>query len=626
MGEKIKLRAGKKMVPAEMVEHDERIYLKFPFNRKLLDIVKSNFEKRKWDGDKKLWHFPVTPRNLFRLNHLMGKLGNEPYSRYDSYLDSSEAQIKKIIEVDTRGLFNHQKEMVAHGLMTKQFIWAAEMGTGKTLAAITLMEMSGVTDWFWIGPKAALRAVELEFKKWNSKIIPRFLTYEKLQRVLSEWEPGEPAPQGVIFDESSRIKTVTAKRTMASQHLADTIREEHDGYIGLLSGTPAPKAPLDWWSQCEVACPGFLAEGDIHMMKARVGRVETREGQYGNYPHLVTWYDDDKKCAICGLYKENAIHTKEFVLDGEEPSAEVYHYFVPTKNEVANLKKRLAGLVNVKFKKDCIDLPEKIYEEIVVEPDVDTVNAAKLILATSKRVVEAITKLRELSDGFQYIETPDGKLTCPECFGKKTVNFLEKDVECPRCAGSGEIDKMVRTAKQIPCPKDDVLIELLDLHEDIGRLNVYAGFTGSIDRIVDLCHKQGWSTIRVDGRGWDGERPDGTKIDGNLLEVYTTPSEDDEKIVFIGQPGAAGMGLTLTISPTTFFWSNDFNAENRIQAEDRGHRIGMDKERGGRIVDVFHLDTDRVIFNNLKAKRDLQKLTMEGLKKEIEDAGPRTES
>ena len=31
-----------------------------------------------------------------------------------------------------------------------------------------------------------------------------------------------------------------------------------EGYVLELSGTPAPKMPVDWWSLTEIAWPGFL--------------------------------------------------------------------------------------------------------------------------------------------------------------------------------------------------------------------------------------------------------------------------------------------------------------------------------------------------------------------------------
>ena len=54
-------------------------------------------------------------------------------------------------------------------------------------------------------------------------------------------------------------------------------------------------------------------------------------------------------------------------LDGLTDPAE-YHPFVPSKNEVAYLHERLKGLVIIKHKKDCLNLPEKRYRQIVCKP------------------------------------------------------------------------------------------------------------------------------------------------------------------------------------------------------------------------------------------------------------------
>ena len=70
------------------------------------------------------------------------------------------------------------------------------------------------------------------------------------------------------------------------------------------------------------------------------------------------------------------------------------------------------------------------------------------------------------------------------------------------------------------------------------------------------------------------------------------------------------MGLTLTASPTIVYYSNDFNAESRIQSEDRIHRMGMDVNRGATIIDIVHLSSDELVLNNLRNKRKLQSLTL----------------
>jgi hypothetical protein len=91
--------------------------------------------------------------------------------------------------------------------------------------------------------------------------------------------------------------------------------------------------------------------------------------------------------------------------------------FTPSRNEVEFLDKRLKGVRIVLLKKYCMDLPEKMYDVVIAKPSVATLRVAKMIRKTATRAVTILGKLRELSDGFQYKEVPDGKITCPLCDG-----------------------------------------------------------------------------------------------------------------------------------------------------------------------------------------------------------------
>jgi len=76
------------------------------------------------------------------------------------------------------------------------------------------------------------------------------------------------------------------------------------------------------------------------------------------------------------------------------------------------------------------------------------------------------------------------------------ARLVKQIVPCPVCGGSREVPKMVRIAREIPCPKDAALKMLLDENEEVGRLVIFAGFTGSVDRIVKLCLKEKWDVVR----------------------------------------------------------------------------------------------------------------------------------
>ena len=151
---------------------------------------------------------------------------------------------------------------------------------------------------------------------------------------------------------------------------------------------------------------------------------------------------------------------------------------------------------------------------------------------------------------------------------------------------------------------------MLGEHEDVGRFIIYAAFTGSIDRVTRVCLQQHWSVIRVDGRGWHWINPDNTAAGAEHLEIFQDQLVKHKRVVFVGHPGSAGIGLTLTASPSIFYYSNSFKAEDRIQSEDRIHRPGMDDNRGATIIDCEHLPTDRYVTDNVRAKRDLQSATL----------------
>jgi SNF2 family DNA or RNA helicase len=276
----------------------------------------------------------------------------------------------------------------------------------------------------------------------------------------------------------------------------------------------------------------------------------------------------------------------------------------------------MKGLVMVKLKKDCLELPAKVYKRIYVEVEKDVLRAAKLIQKTTIRAVEVLMRLRELSDGFQYNEVKGPTEVCGFCHGAKVFDKGENGlVPCDVCCGKGTKDTYHTETTRVACAKDDALIDILD-EMDNGRLVVYGGFTETINRIADVCGEQKWTVIRVDGRGCHSKFGD--------LEKSITAFQDKEKypenIVFVGHPEAAGMGITLTAAHTIVYYSNTFRAEDRIQSEDRIHRMGMGDS--ATIIDLIGLKTDEFVLENLQKKRELQSITLgEILEAAIEGVG-----
>jgi hypothetical protein len=635
----VKWKAGRYLKTVNLEEADGRLYIKFGFNRVLINEVRS-MKDRKWHGFDtppiKCWSvpYPLSHRNRWVFDFLDKDKPN-PYKKYYDFTKQST------IEINTkRNLFPHQKTMIAHLLSVGQALWASDMGTGKSLAFIESAEQAGLktsNEIWYIGPKAGVRAVDRELTKWAANISPKMLTYDGLVKVLKHWEAGTEPPKFVCFDECQKIKTPNAQRSKAAMHLTDAMRTEYGNdliYIVGMSGTPSPKSPVDWWHQIEVIQPGYLREGSIFEFKRTLALTEEKESPLTGqtYVDIVTWLDDENKCRYCGRYKNDEYHTQKKCLNFEK-----------SVNEVKRLHRRLKGLTLVFLKKEVLpSLPDKIYDIIKLKPEVDTILLLKTLKNTIGSAVKLLEKSREISDGFMYKELPTGnQIICPNCKGKTEVEVPDFESEpnsgqipddfelkmitvtCPTCHGSGQIDEYKRGIVEVPTPKDDYITNQLTAMSDIGRLIIWAGFTASIDKLVRLTRKYGWACLRIDGRGYFGFDENGNQIDENELltamdrshHLFNPYLQKYPRVCVVGNPEAGGMALTLTAASLMIYYSNSFKGEARMQSEDRGHRIGMDENKGLQIIDLYHLPTDELVRRNVMEKKRLQDITMGDIEK-----------
>jgi len=539
----------------------------------------------------------------------------------------------------------------SHCYVTDEFIV-----THNTMAAQAVMERSGCDQWFWVGPLKSLENIEREWEKWKlplSWIKPKdgntlvetvhanehniyLTTYERLVKFMEMRLDSDPVPAGVIFDESSKLKSPTAKRSKAAQDLADLIRITYgtdNGYVILMSGTPSPKSPLDWWKQCEIAWPGYLKEGSKDQLETRLGFMVRQELPDNVINVRIGWKDNPDKCMKCAKLKDEGAHA----WDIDDPDKAV-HDFERSSDEVSYMYERLAGLVTVIHKRDVLDLPDKVYEIDICEPSPSMLRVAKTIAKGAPNVMTGITWLRELSDGFIYKDIHDGLRNCPTCAGSERpgevkawfdpaapsdpiqaidmldqeyVDILEeKYIACPRCKGTRQTTKYKRIAREAPCPKEAKLKARLAQCEETGRIVIFSGFQGSNDRIRQICKKEGWAVVQCDGRGWQVFDNTGKSIRTDKPLHYWADLEHHQQVAFVAHPQSGGLSLNLTEARMAVFWSNDFNPESRSQAEDRIHRKGMDENKGCKIVDIYHLPSDENVHKVLRQNRKLELLTL----------------
>ena len=140
-------------------------------------------------------------------------------------------------------------------------------------------------------------------------------------------------------------------------------------------------------------------------------------------------------------------------------------------------------------------------------------------------------------------------------------------------------------------PRLKCLKELLE--EVSTQTIIWARFREDIDQIMKLL---GSDAVRYDGSVGNDERAEAKKA-----------FQAGEAKYFVANPAAGATGLTLTAARTVIYYSNSFSLEQRLQSEDRAHRIGQ--EHPVNYVDIMaHGTVDPYIVRSLRSKQDIARV------------------
>lgn len=587
---------------------DDKIIIPTHRNKVVKERFVNGFQDKVWRGgkppnwnyDRMYYEAPLNCRNLWHINYFRAQSPN-PYAPYKCDLEpfGLKPRFSKLKNKWFDPL-EHQEIMASHWWTRKQCHIAAEMRTGKTLPILSVIERLGEMAWY-IAPGSALAGVQLEQYNWDIKADIRYFTYSEFTSLMEKYSKDVDPPKIIVFDESHFLKNFESKRTKAAFHVTEEMRNVFDDpYIVAMTGTPSPKNPCDVWAQIEVVQPGFLPETSVKELESKLSIIEYKDNETGGqYPHRIAWRNSEHICYECGQPKEAHY--------GWE------HDYVPGVNEVRRLGERLKGM-SVKFlKRDCMNLPEKQYEMMELKPSRTILKYSAQIKKSGQPPAVILNELAQLSAGFYYEFVPDETrwVECPRCLGSKLVEDVNGDLTatCTACDGQGVVRPKVRVAKQVDCPKEQAMIELLEEAEPSARFVAFGGFLGCIDRMVEIAKHQGWEVIRIDGRGWEHKYASNPKA----LEAFSQPENYEEKICVVAHPSTGGTGVSYSASSTIMYWHNPFDGAARMQSIERGTDMGMDMTKGCRIVDLVQLPVDKFILENLEKKVDLQRISIEEL-------------
>ena len=324
-----------------------------------------------------------------------------------------------------------------------------------------------------------------------------------------------------IVDESTTIKNHKAKRTINAVRLG-----KYAHYRRILTGSPVTKSPLDLYSQAYFLDPSLLGFNSYFSFRARYANLMDRSANGRTFKQVVGY--------------KNLTELNESLLK--------FSYRV--------------------LKKDCLDLPDKVYLKRIIQMTDeqkrvyrDLQKQAKALLSTGTvtitHIITQLVRLHQVSCGFVGLD--GGGLT------------------------------------ELPSQRLPELMEILE--ETDGKVIIWANYRHDIQKIEqELIKIYGAESVGTYHGGVSQERREEVIDEFQNLE---SPLR-----FFVGNTQTGGYGITLTAASTVIYYSNNYDLEKRLQSEDRAHRIGQ-VNKVTYIDIVCERTVDEKIVKSLRQKQNI---------------------
>jgi SNF2 family DNA or RNA helicase len=443
--------------------------------------------------------------------------------------------------------FDHQKDTASFLSLRRRAFCFNEAGTGKTSAAVWaadyLMTLGHVQRVLIICPLSIMQSA------WQADIFKTAMhrtcgiahgTAEKRKKVIgSTYEFVVINFDGVhtvfddiqkanfdliIVDEANAYKTTTTRRWKT---LAKLVRP--DTRLWMMTGTPAAQSPIDAFGLARLISP-------------------------------------DRVPKYSGAWRDRVMNQLS------------RFKWVPKHNATQQVHDALQPAIRF-TKKDCLDLPEVVYQTRDVPLSPQTLkyyNALKkqlLIEAAGEQIsavnaAASLNKLLQISGGAVYTD-------------KRQV--VEFDIR----------------------PRLSALEEVLD--ETLNKVVVFVPFIHTIEVIKEHLNSNHVSCEVIQGSVSLSERT-------HIIQRF---QNDPEPRVLIIQPQSAAHGITLTAADTVVFWSPVMSVETYLQCIARIDRVGQRNT-----MTVVHLqgsDVERRMYSMLQGKVDSHQKLVDLYKQELEE-------
>ena len=427
--------------------------------------------------------------------------------------------------------YEHQLLALSKSWNKREYAYFMEMGTGKSKVLIDniaiLYDKGGINGAIIVAPKGV-------YRNWSEKEIPAHMPDHVLKHV-AVWNPSPTKAQkkelvklfessqdlkilvinveafstkkGVAFvekfilahnaliavDESTTIKNPKAQRTKSLLKLAINTK-----YRRILTGFPVTQSPLDLYSQCSFLSKQLLGFDSYYSFQNRYAKLLNRKMGQRSFRQVVGYQNLEEL----------------------------------TKN-VNEFSYRV-------LKKDCLDLPDKVYQRREVE-----------LTPEQKKVYKELKEYAMAELDSHEIVSVTSVLTQILRLHQVVCGFVKHD--------NGEEVEI----------KNNRLDELINILQEVqGKTIIWANYRYDIRRILETLHNiTGTESVAT----YYGETPDEERQE--VIRRFQDPNSPLQYLISNVQTG--GYGITLTEASNVIYYSNNYDLEKRLQSEDRAHRIGQ---------------------------------------------------
>jgi SNF2 family DNA or RNA helicase len=191
------------------------------------------------------------------------------------------------------------------------------------------------------------------------------------------------------------------------------------------------------------------------------------------------------------------------------------------------------------LKKECLDLPDKVYTKREVELSDEQKEAYKDMKANAMTILkgQSLTAVNVLTQLIRLHQ-----ITC---------GHMKTDAGHTIDLHSNRIDELMQI-----------------LGETTGKVIIWANYIHDIEKIeANVAFEFGENSKCT----YYGATP--TDKRQECINKFQDPNSSVR--FFIGNTQTGGYGITLTAASTVIYYSNNYDLEKRIQSEDRAHRIGQ---------------------------------------------------